>query len=102
LSPTDEASPPAPEQISAPASPEPDAASTKIATLGGPPVIIEAPPAAKAASAKPDTSAVKKRQQARRAIQRRKLAQRARVARQALPQPAANPFAQPTITVRSR
>jgi hypothetical protein len=96
LPPASEAAPAAPEQLSAPASPDPDIASTKIATLGGPPVTIETPPA-KAANTKPDSSAIKKR----RAAQRRKIALRARAARQTLQQPA-DPFAQPTITVRNR
>jgi hypothetical protein len=82
----------APEQISAPASPETDIAETKIATLGGPSVAIETPPPAKAASAKPEQSVIKKRQQARRAEQRRKAA-RARLAQQL----AANPFAQQAV-----
>jgi len=96
-----EAAPAASEQASAASSADADLASTKIAILGGPPVTIEAPPP-KAASAKPDESVIKKRQQARRAAQRRRIALRARVARQAPAQPAANPFSQPTITVRSR
>jgi len=95
-----EAVPAASEQASAPSSADAGLASTKIATLGGPPVTIEAPPA-KAASAKPDENAIKKRLQARRAAQRRRIALRARLARQAPAQPA-DPFAQPTITVRRR
>jgi hypothetical protein len=101
LSPTNEALPATSEQTSAPASPDADIASTKIATLGDPPAAIETPPAT-VTSAKPDRSAIKKRLQARRAAQRRKIAQRARLARQATQQPATDPFAQPTITVRSR
>jgi hypothetical protein len=96
-----EAAPAAPEQASPAISTAVDLASTKIAILGGPPVTIEAPPP-KAASAKPDESVIKKRQQARRAARRRRMALRARLARQAPAQPAANPFSQPTITVRSR
>ncbi len=99
--------PPAPEAVApasepaivaAPADTDPIAA--KIATLGGPPVAIEAKPPAKAASAKPDPDAAKKRQQARRAKERRRIALRARQA--AAQQQAADPFAQPTITTRSR
>ena len=101
LSSANEAAPAAPEQISAPASPDVDLASTKIATLGGPPVTIEASPPAKAAGAEPDRSVMKKRLQARRAAHRRRIALRARMARQAPAQPA-DPFAQPTATVRSR
>ena len=95
--------------VSEPASPpvlqNTDIAATKIATLGGPSVTIEPRPAAKKLDAKPDRSAVKKREQARRAAHRRKIALRARTA-QAPPQPAADPFSQPNIqpaiTVRKR
>jgi hypothetical protein len=73
-------------------SPSTDTASTKVATLGGPPVTVESPPRP-AVRAKPDQSAIKKRQQARRAAQRRRIAARARVAQQPQqPQPA-DPFA---------
>jgi hypothetical protein len=95
----------APEPASAPASAALDAATTKIATLGGPPVTIEAQPPAKAADAKSDSDALKKRQQARRAAQRRKIASRARVARQVTQQPAspfAQPLAQPPTAARNR
>jgi hypothetical protein len=84
----------------APASADADMAATKIATLGGPPVAIETPPPAKAAGATADSSAVKKRLQARRAKERRRVAQRARLARQA--QQPADPFSQPTITTRAK
>jgi cytoskeletal protein RodZ len=94
---TDEAAPAAPEQVSVPNSPEADAASMKIATLGGPPVIIGPP----AVSANPDKSAVKKRRQAQRAKARRRIAQRARMTAQTVLQPA-DPFAQPVAAVRSR
>jgi hypothetical protein len=104
---TAEAVPPANEaaraasgQASAPASPDTDLASktdfasTKIATLDGPPVIIEARPSGKTAGAKPDASVIQKRLQARRAAQRRRMAARARLARQALQQQQIpNPFA---------
>jgi hypothetical protein len=89
---------PAPAAEAAPATPEqarlpdPGPASTKIATLGGPPVLIQTTPP-KETSAKPDRSAIKKRQQARRAAQRRRAALRA--ARLAAQQQAANPFATP-------
>jgi hypothetical protein len=82
------AEPAASGQMSTQPSPESDAASTKIATLGGPPVTIETP--AKAVSEKPDKSAIEKRLQARRAAHRRRMAARARQA-----QLQANPFAQP-------
>jgi hypothetical protein len=102
LSPPNEALPAAPEQASAPASPDIDIASTKIAALGGPPVTIEMPRPEEVAGKKPDDSAIKKRLQARRAAQRRRIAQRARVAARQAPQQQqpADPFAQPTITVR--
>ena len=98
---TGEAVPPANEAAraasgptSAPASPDTDLASTKIATLDGPPVTIEAQPSVKAAGAKPDASVIQKRLQARRAAQRRRMAARARLARQALQQQQIpNPFA---------
>ena len=101
LPPANDAAPTASEHASAPSPVEADLASTKIATLGGPPVDIEAQPSAKAASAKPDESDLKKRLQARQAAQRRRIALRARLARQAAEQ-AADPFAQPAATVRSR
>jgi hypothetical protein len=97
------------EQISAPAMAQTDVAATKIATLGGPPVAIEAepPPAKAAADAKPNRDALRKRQQARRAAQRRRLAAHARLAaRQTQLQQPADPFtqpsAQPPAAARSR
>jgi hypothetical protein len=96
---SNEAAPAASEQAGAPASPETDLASVKIATLGGPPVTIELP--AQTADPKADGNVIKKRAQARRAKERRRLAQRARLARQAPQQPAAA-FPQPTITTRTR
>jgi hypothetical protein len=101
LPPANEAAPAASEPASAPSPVVADLASTKIATLGGPPVTIETQPPAKAASAKPDENDLKKRLQARQAAQRRRIALRARLARQAAEQ-AADPFAQPAATVRSR
>jgi hypothetical protein len=95
LPPANDAAPATFEQTSTPASPEVDAAATKIATLGGPPVSIETPAAAKAVSDKPDRSAIKKRQQARRAAHRRRIAARARQAQLAPQRPAAEPFTQP-------
>jgi hypothetical protein len=100
-SPANEAAPTGSEERSASASPEADAVSAKIAALDAPTVAIEAKPAAKATEAKtiraePDESVIKKRQQARRAAQRRKVAARARLARQAAQQ-AADPFAQPFL-----
>jgi hypothetical protein len=95
-----EAVPAASEQTGAPASPETGLASIKIATLGGPPVIIEQP--AQTAKARAEGSVTKKHAQARRAKERRRLAQRARLARQVAPQQPADLFPQPTITTRSR
>ena len=102
---TEEASSPAnealtaSEQTSAPALPEADIAVAKIAALDAPTIEFEAKPPAKAAGAKtisaePDGSVIRKRQQARRAAQRRRIAAHARAARQAA-QHAADPFAQP-------
>jgi hypothetical protein len=88
----------APEQASAPVSPEANLASTKIATLGGPPVTIERPVVAAANTDKDD---VKKRKQAQRAKARRRLAHRVLLTAQA-PQQPADAFGQPTITVRKR
>ncbi len=96
---------PASEEQSAPILPDAGIAATRIATLGGPPVTIEpdafeAQPVVKATAAKSDDG-VKKHEQARKAAKRRKIAARARVAARQAPQPA-DPFSQPTITVRSR
>ena len=88
----------APEPAATPVMAPPDSlAATKIATLGGPPVDITDDASAleirlvKLPRARPDTSAIKKRVQARRAIQRRRLALRARLM---LQQQQANPFGQ--------
>jgi hypothetical protein len=89
--PAAEAAPVAPEQTSAPAA---ASFSTKIATLGGPPVTIVSP---KPASPKPDREdrdAVRKRQ-AHRAAQRRRLAA-LRLQRQAAQQ-ALTPFGQTPV-----
>jgi hypothetical protein len=61
-------------------------AETRIATLGGPPVTIETQPPSKTAPA-----VVRKSTQAKRAVTRRRITQRARVVRPA-PQQPANPF----------
>jgi hypothetical protein len=90
-----------PDQTSAPASTAADIAATKIATLGGPAVAIEAQPPAKTVDAKPDGSVINKRVQARRAAQRRKLAARARLARQVAQQPA-SPLRQPFAPTPAR
>jgi hypothetical protein len=75
------AEPAVPEQASTQASLEIDAASTKIATLGGVPIPVKRPPV-KADSKNTDESVIKKRLQARRAAQRRRVAARARLAAQ--------------------
>jgi hypothetical protein len=103
-SPANETVPAAPEPAIASPAADADVASTKIATLGGPPVAIEPSPKAtekatnKATDAKPDQSGVKKHRRAERTKERRRTAQRAR---QAAQEPA-DPFALPTITTRSR
>lgn len=107
----EQASPPAnealaPETAIVPSAIDTDLIAAKIATLGGPTVAIETQRKAEVVSVKPDRSAARKRLQAQRAKERR--AQRARAARQAAArqaaaqQQAADPFAQPTITTRSR
>jgi hypothetical protein len=99
------AAPPANPAIASPATmaapvtaPADSVAATKIATLGGPPVDITddapalEPRKVKLPRARPDQSAIKKRVQARRAMQRRRLAMRARLL---LQQQQVNPFGQP-------
>ena len=79
-----ERTPAAPEQTPAQVSPQASIASTKIAALGDP-AATEPQPRANANSAAPDPSILRKRQQARRAAQRRRIALlRARQARLAL------------------
>jgi hypothetical protein len=93
-SPASEAAAAAPEQTSASILPETDnSASAKIDTLGGPPVVMETEPSAKASNALNDESVIKKRKRERRLMQQRRAAQRARLARQA--QQPTDPFAQP-------
>jgi len=103
----EQALPPAPETVTPTpeatiASPAAEAgiAATEIATLGGPPVAIETPPPAKAASVNPAPDAARKRLEARRAKERRRIASRPRQV--TAQQQAADPFAQPKITTRSR
>ena len=95
------ATPAAPEPVGAPASPEADMAATKIAILGGPAVTIATPPPAKVESPKPEADIIKKRQQARRAAQHRRLAAHASAAAQ-VPQQPGNPFGQPAPTIVRR
>ncbi|MGA2995364.1 hypothetical protein [Bradyrhizobium sp.] len=89
--------PPANPTSATPATaPGADVATTKIATLGGPPVdIADAASASvvKSDRAKPGEGVIKKRVHARRSPHRRRLAARARLL--ALQQLQANPFAQP-------
>jgi hypothetical protein len=101
--PANQAEPPAAsEPTGAQLSPQTDIAATKIATLGGPAVTIERPRPVKDESTKPDPKVIKKRQQAKRAAQRRRLAARTRVTAQ-MPQQPVSPFGQPAPTiVRSR
>jgi hypothetical protein len=83
----------APEPASAPIPVDPNSISTRIATLGGPPVTIE-PSKTKPDSAKSDDSAVKKRQHARREARRRRIVVRPPV-RQTTQ---LDPFGQPVAT----
>jgi len=100
--PAEAVSPPANETIAAVAAPDATIASTKVATLGGPPVVTETEPPAKAARAGPERSSSEKRlrvRQARADHRHRRIAQRARaVARQA-PQQPPNPFSAPIPAV---
>ena len=98
--PASEATLAAPEPASPPASADADIASTKIATLGGPPVTIEAPPPAKSTVARHDKSAIKKRVEGRRKARHRRTA-RARAVQQ-LPQQAIDPFGQSFAAARRR
>ena len=102
VAPANDTVPPASGQASVPASPDNGTATTRVAARGDQAAAVEAQPPMNAA-AKPDQSVLKKRLQARRAKERRRQAQRARLARQAAAQQqAADPFAQPTVTTRSR
>jgi hypothetical protein len=89
--------PPPAEPATAAVSPEDSPAAPRIATLGGPAVVIDEKTSAATTEAKPDRSAAKKRA-AERARERRQLAvRRARLAREAAVQQQqllANPFAQ--------
>ena len=94
------------EQTGAQVAPDADIATTKIATLDGPPVNIETPPAkvseVKVSDAKSDQGANRKRLQARRAAHRRRVAAARAQLTAAQTQQQANPFFQPASTVRSR
>jgi hypothetical protein len=87
----------APPQVDSSDKPDSSLASTRIATLGGPPVTVEpqtVPKSAHPVVKKPAAAVVNKRAEARRAIQRRKMAARARIARPAAQRPA-DPFGTP-------
>jgi hypothetical protein len=99
--PTSEAAPAAPEQAAPPASADADIASTKIATLGGPPVTIEAPPPVKSIVVRHVRNVIKKRVEARRKTRHRRTALRARFVQQ-LPQQQSDPFGQQFAAVRHR
>jgi len=84
--PASEAAPAAPEQAGLPASADADSASIKIATLGGPSVMIEAAPAVEPTVARHAGSVIRKRVEARRKTRHRRIASpRAHVVQQ-LPQ----------------
>jgi hypothetical protein len=106
-----ERTPAASEQTPAQVSPQASIASTKIAALGDPAATEPQPqPRANTASATPDRSIIRKRQQARRAAQRRRMALlRARQAQLALQQQQQGdlfsqpqPLVQPPVPVRKR
>ncbi|WP_050422008.1 hypothetical protein [Bradyrhizobium tropiciagri] len=89
----------APEPASPP-SPEAIAAATRIATLGGPEVVVEAPAAPKAAEAKkPEHNATSK--PARRK-ERRRIVRARPVVRQAVQQQQLDPFGNPTLVPLTR
>jgi hypothetical protein len=94
----DVVAPTAPEPAAAPVAVEADIATTTIATLGGPSVTIA--PSGQASSTNPDPNIVRKRLQAQRAIKRRRIASRARLAAQASQSP--NPFAPRATAVPGR
>jgi hypothetical protein len=93
--PANDVAPAVSEPASIAVAPDAPVISTKIATLGGPAVTIEAAPSATAKAA-----STKKRVQARRAARRRRLARRARVVAQTIQ--ASNPFAPTPVAVDQR
>jgi hypothetical protein len=99
--PASEATPATPEQAGPPASTDADSASTKIATLGGPAVTIEAAPPVKTIVARHVRSVIKKRVEARRKTRHRRTASRVRVVQQ-LPQQSTDPFGQSFAAARRR
>jgi hypothetical protein len=90
-----EAAPAAPEPVSTPGAIDAETFSTTIATLGGPPVSIA--PVAKGAGPKPDKSATKKQEEAKRTHRHRRIALRAQLAQTRQP---VDPFAQPAVAPR--
>jgi hypothetical protein len=99
--PGSEAAPAAPEQASPPASADADSASTKIATLGGPSVTIEAAPAEKTTVARHVRSVIRKRVEARRKTRHRRTASRVHVVQRLSQQPT-DPFGQSFAAARRR
>jgi hypothetical protein len=100
--PASEAALAAPEQAAPPIAAAAGIASTRIATLGGPPVTIEASPSpAKTTAGKHDKSAIKKHVEARRKARHRRTASRARIVQELAQQPT-DPFGQPYVTTRRR
>jgi hypothetical protein len=99
--PTSEATPATPDQAGPPASADADSASTKIATLGGPAVTIEAAPPVKTTVERHVRSVIKKRVEARRKTRHRRTASRVRVVQQ-LPQQSTDPFGQSFAAARRR
>ena len=97
-----ESAPAAAEPQSPSASPEAGAAATRIATLGGPAVDVEATEQAKRPDAKSNRRAIRKRLRAQRARERRKLAAlhlaQQLAAQQAAALQQANPFRPPAVT----
>jgi hypothetical protein len=97
---------PPPEPVTDVLALEGNIAATRIATLGGPAVIVDEKTSAKTTEAKADRSAVRKRA-AQRARERRRIARRARLAREAAAlaaqqQQQADPFAQAPVARRTR
>jgi hypothetical protein len=97
--PASEAAPAAPEQASPPASADAASASTKIATLGGPSVTIEAAPAEKTTVARHVRSVIRKRVEARRKTRHRRTASRVHVVQRLSQQPT-DPFGQSFAAAR--
>jgi hypothetical protein len=91
-----------PSPAEAPVAAEESPAAAKIATLGGPAVTVEETTPTKRVETKPEQSGTKKHARTQRAKERRRVAQRPPVARQALPQQAFDAFGQPVLVRRTR